>query len=200
MNYLAHILVSGDSADHQVGGFLGDFVKGPLSGAWPLAVEQGIWLHRKLDAWSDQDSTFKAVAELLGAPHRRIAPIIIDLAIDHFLCLQWSQFHDQSLASFTKDFYQNLSRFESILPKSAQIWLQHAQNTDLLAGYGNLPRLGRIVDSMEMRRRRPLGLDQAFVAFLQHYDEVAEGFEALFPMLQQRARQHLNELPEHFDH
>ena len=53
MNYLAHILLSGDNLDIQVGGLLGDFVKGPLQGQYPEKVEQGIALHRKLDVYTD---------------------------------------------------------------------------------------------------------------------------------------------------
>ncbi|KKM01805.1 hypothetical protein LCGC14_1790730, partial [marine sediment metagenome] len=49
MNYLAHIYLSGDHPEVMVGGLLGDFVKGPLRGQLPRAIEEGIALHRKID-------------------------------------------------------------------------------------------------------------------------------------------------------
>ena len=39
MNYLAHIALAGDNPEYQVGGLLGDFVRGPLIGKYSPAIE-----------------------------------------------------------------------------------------------------------------------------------------------------------------
>ena len=52
MNYLAHIFLSGSSPKSRIGGFVADAVKGRYDN-YPLAMQLGIWLHRKVDEFTD---------------------------------------------------------------------------------------------------------------------------------------------------
>ena len=45
MNYLAHIFLNGEDPEHQIGGFIGDFVKGDPKGRFTPGIEHGIKLH-----------------------------------------------------------------------------------------------------------------------------------------------------------
>ncbi|GAA6169076.1 ACP phosphodiesterase [Sessilibacter corallicola] len=174
-------MVVGSNPDHQIGAFLGDFVKGPLSTERPLHIEQGIWHHRQLDAWSNQHEGMRECAAEFGEQHRRVAPILLDLFIDHFLCRNWQQFHNTSLREFSRQFYQDLSTRETFLPERALNWLVYAQKKDLLMGYGELERLKNIVRSMDERRRKPLGLTAAFEAGVSQYSLLEKRFFDLFP-------------------
>ena len=88
MNYLAHILLSGDNLDTQVGGLLGDFVKGPLQGQYPESVEEGIFLHRQLDAFTDAQPEVRNLIRTFSTQWRRFAGIIIDIVFDHLLAMK----------------------------------------------------------------------------------------------------------------
>ena len=52
MNYLAHILFSGEDKDIQLGNFIGDAVKGSYD-HYPERIREGIALHRRMDQYAD---------------------------------------------------------------------------------------------------------------------------------------------------
>ena len=79
MNYLAHIALAGANPEHRVGGLLGDFVRGPLSGQLPIAIETGITAHRKLDAFVDQQPEIQLFLRRFEKPMRRYAGIVADV-------------------------------------------------------------------------------------------------------------------------
>ena len=54
MNYLAHIFLSGNDRCIQIGNFIGDGVKGDGYKQYPRKFQQGILLHREIDAFSDR--------------------------------------------------------------------------------------------------------------------------------------------------
>ena len=64
MNYLAHFHLSHGNDDWMTGALLGDFVKGPLKGERSKALEQGILLHRKIDAFTDRHPQLNATQQL----------------------------------------------------------------------------------------------------------------------------------------
>ena len=93
MNYLAHLLLSGPDRDMQVGGLLGDFVKGPLKGELPTRVEQGIRLHRHIDTLTDGHPAFMAATRRLPGEWRRYRGILLDIYFDHLLACRWGHYH-----------------------------------------------------------------------------------------------------------
>ena len=68
MNFLAHCLIGArareDDAGLIAGGFLGDFIKGPVPASMPPALQAGVRLHRRIDAYSNQQP------DLLRSAHR----------------------------------------------------------------------------------------------------------------------------------
>ena len=53
MNFLFHMLLSGNDEQLLVGNFIGDFVKGPLQERFEPRIRQGVMLHRQIDSYAD---------------------------------------------------------------------------------------------------------------------------------------------------
>ncbi len=53
MNYLAHLHLAAHTHSSLTGNLLGDFVKGALPTGLAAPFDEGIWLHRKIDAFTD---------------------------------------------------------------------------------------------------------------------------------------------------
>jgi acyl carrier protein phosphodiesterase len=53
MNYLAHAWLSFHQPFVLAGNMISDFVKGKQQYAYPASVQQGIHLHRSIDAFTD---------------------------------------------------------------------------------------------------------------------------------------------------
>ena len=94
MNFLAHAYLGGKVAEHRLGGFLGDFVKGPLDnapGGLPAEVLAGVELHRRLDSFAETHPAFCHSRERISPARRRVAGIMVDLFYDHFLARDWAE-------------------------------------------------------------------------------------------------------------
>lgn len=179
MNYLAHLLLSGPDRDMQVGGLLGDFVKGPLRNELPATIEQGIQLHRRLDSLTDRHEAFIAAATYLPAPWRRYRGILLDIYFDHLLARHWQDFHHQPLEDFCADFYRHLQRHHSILPPRALHFSQVAPQVGWLESYRSANNLPLMLDNVGQRLRRPVPLGNAVPLLAANSEFITEHFLAL---------------------
>ena len=66
MNFLAHFALSSKNQNLSIGSFLGDFVKGRLSGQYNREVEIGIKFHRAVDAYTDHHLLTRLSRERFG--------------------------------------------------------------------------------------------------------------------------------------
>lgn len=65
MNFLAHIYLSDDKPLLQIGNFIADSVKGRQVELYPPTIQEGIRLHRAIDAYTDAHPTVaQSVARL----------------------------------------------------------------------------------------------------------------------------------------
>ncbi len=197
MNYLAHLLLSGDHPDWQLGGFLGDFVKGPLSPApldqlgqpWSAEVVAGIRLHRSIDHFVDHHPLFKQALSRLGPDMRRVGGIALDVCFDHYLASHWSQFHSSSLEDYCQSVYTLLMQQQSRMPDRAQVFSERMQAVNLLAGYQDADIVRQVLERVAGRLRYQTVLDQAYVRLQQHHDDLLADFLDLIPALLQFAQQ-----------
>lgn len=184
MNYLAHIALAGPNSEHRVGGLLGDFVRGPLSGELPAAIETGIKAHRKLDAFVDQQPEVQLFLQRFEKPMRRYAGIVADVVYDHILAREWARYYQQPLHEFCQDFYQQLAVHGDRLPARAQHFLEHAPAIGWLESYSNIENLPLILQRIGMRFRQPVALQEALPVVMQHQAAIEDEFHQLYPRLQ----------------
>lgn len=195
MNYLAHIFLSGPDPEWQLGGFLGDFVKGPLPEAlpdkqgdhWAPGVVSGIQLHRQLDAYVDSWREYQACLEILGRDYRRVGGIALDVFFDHLLVRHWSRFSDVPLSEFSQAFYQLCARHQSRLPESAARFIHRASINDLFQGYGREDMFLPVLERIDQRIRFETNLLPAGEAVLNRYPELEERFLRWMPQLVDKA-------------
>ena len=100
MNFLAHVYLSGNNAPLAVGNLIADRVKGNDNNDFSPMIQKGIFLHRKIDYFTDHHSDFKACVTLLFPIYRHYSRVIVDMYYDHFLACHWKKFHPLPLNSF----------------------------------------------------------------------------------------------------
>ena len=164
-----------------VGGFLGDFIKGPMPGPLPESLATGVRLHRRIDAYSNQHPGIRRSCDRFQGDLRRLAPVLVDIIADHCLARRWGDFHDESLVTFTASSYREISSREAWLPDSGKRFLEHMQRVDLLAGYQDWGVTERALRSVTRRLRRehlnPSMADQVPPML----DSLEADFKAYFP-------------------
>ena len=155
MNYLAHLLLSGPDPDWQLGGLLGDFVKGPLTGERPQAIEDGIRLHRRIDLLSDQHPAYLSALARLGPRWRRLGGIALDIWFDHLLADSWQQWTPGPLETFVDTCWSNFRQRQQWIPENARAFIQRAEQFTLLPGYRDVGVIQRTLERVGQRLRRP---------------------------------------------
>jgi acyl carrier protein phosphodiesterase len=136
LNFLAHLLLAGDDEGLRLGAMLGDFVRGREAlSRFDEDVQRGIMLHRHIDSFTDSLPCVIALRSSLDSPFRRYGGIIIDLAFDHLLALNWSSYSELSLEEFDEAVRKMLARQSDQLPERLQGFMRYADRRGLFAAY-----------------------------------------------------------------
>jgi len=162
---LAHCVLADHAAKHWrvdlqmrqgllAGAVIADFTKGPVNHAWPQALQAGVRLHRRIDAFSNTQQAIKTTCERFPSEYRRYAPIFVDLLADYFLSISWDAFHDESKKVFSAKCYAALTEYEDFLPAHGQRFLQYARQRDLFANYDQWENIQRGLGSVLQRLNR----------------------------------------------
>ena len=135
MNYLAHLHLAAHTRSSLTGNLLGDFVKGPLPTGLEPPFDEGIWLHRKIDAFTDAHPEHRAAVASFEAPWRRFGGILVDMLYDHWLSRHWQQFSPQPLPRFLQQSYGQLLADHHRLPEGLPVPLRRMAEQDRIASY-----------------------------------------------------------------
>jgi len=177
MNFLAHLFLGPRDPERALGSLLGDFVRGPVSSlALPEGVREGIWLHRRIDSFTDSHPLIAQSRTRVSAERRRYAGIMIDMFYDHLLATHWDRFADQSIGAFTAQMYPLLRAQRAVIPDNAWRVIDHMTEHDWLGSYVRMASLHRALDNISLRLRRTNTLPGSASELEQDY----AGFEADF--------------------
>lgn len=147
MNFLAHAALAHDaalrwSADEAqttgllAGAVIGDYVKGRIPTDWPIALQAGVALHRRIDAISNRHFGIQATCNTYPDDLRRYAPIFIDLLADHSLARDWSRYYEKTEKNAVSEAcYKALNAHLDKLPANGIRFASYMQEVDLLANY-----------------------------------------------------------------
>lgn len=188
MNHLAHLLLSGDAPQHQLGNLLGDFIRGSLGtpaihAAYPPAVREGMALHRRIDAYTDAHPRHRRSRQRWPAPWRRYGGILTDVLYDHYLCRHWQRFVHAPLTAFTQQTYTDLLAQRALMPPTASRYVTRLAAVDGLGAYADAAGLGRVLAALDARLRRPANLPAALTRLPTLDTALEADFLAFFPEL-----------------
>ncbi len=193
MNYLAHLTLAaaaGEDPALAAGAFLGDFVKGPLTGKYPRSLEQGLRLHRHLDACSNRDPAMRRSAGRLPMP-LRFAPPFVDVIADHILARQFEHWHGEPLEAFAARQIRHLDDWRRCFPRPATAFLDRLVTDDVLLAYRQRTTIARIAERLGERLSVPAAGDRIMELIASDFDALAGDFAEYYPTLARAARRWL---------
>ena len=135
MNFLAHCTLAYPEAGLIAGGFIGDFIKGPVPDVLPEPLQAGIRLHRRIDAVSNRLPGVALSVRRLDPKLRRAAPVLLDVVADHCLALRWDSHGHGDLTTFAALAYRAIGEFEEFLPAQGSGYFRRFRDADVLARY-----------------------------------------------------------------
>ena len=181
MNHLAHFFLAGDNSNLLIGSFLGDFVKGRLKGERITAVEDGIKLHRAVDAYTDKHAITRVSQRRFENRFRRVSGIMTDIIFDHFLAVHWQKYHPDDLQTFSDTTFAILLGNKEHLPNLAIKTCERMHCSNALLNYRDAKFIDRSFHYLSGRLRRDNPLDEAYGQFLANRDALYADFSEFFP-------------------
>jgi acyl carrier protein phosphodiesterase len=156
MNFLAHLCLANGDSGLMLGGLIGDFVRGRRAlRAFPEPIRQGIVLHRYIDKCTDRSAVVKNLRPQFPREFRRYAGIIIDLAFDHELAVNWWRYMPGSLERFDLETRDLLRDNDEWVPEKLTGFMRYADRYGLFSSYREVDMIMQALAGIGTRLSRP---------------------------------------------
>jgi len=185
MNFLAHLCLANGDSGLMLGGLFGDFVRGRRAlRAFPEPVRQGIVLHRYIDKCTDRSPVIKKLRPRFSREFRRYAGIIIDLAFDHELAINWWRYMPGSLERFDLEVRDLLRDNTGLVPEKLTGFMQYADRHGLFSAYREEDIVLQALTGIGTRLSRPNPLHRVSEIWPELAPEFKPAFRQFFPQIQ----------------
>ena len=183
MNYLAHVFLSGTDTELMIGNFIADAVRGKQLLQFPERVQEGILLHRQIDAFTDRHAVVAQTKNRLRPEYGKYAPVIADMFYDHFLAVNFREISGQDLQTFTQQTYMVLQANFNLMPDRVQQFLPHMMQHNWLLSYSRLQGINQALTGLSRRTSFYSSMETAAQELERNYPLYAADFNQFFPEL-----------------
>ena len=150
MNWLAHVFLSEDNIEHQLGNLLTDPLKGK---AWEGAsehVRKGIETHKRIDTFTDSHPIVsKSKAHL--AKRGPLKGVVLDIVYDYFLSQHWEKFAKVERENFLEAFRTQAPEAILSYPDRAQHVISRVVMNRQLSSYISMDGVEGAFGRIDMR-------------------------------------------------
>jgi len=183
MNYLAHIYLSYNNPELEIGNFIADSVKGNDYLNFPSTIKKGIVLHRKIDTYTDNHPIVRK-AKSYFSQYNHYAGVILDMVLDHFLAKNWAKFHSTLLDQFSNGFYDVLEQNWEVLPIRVQHFYPYMKTQNWLLMYSSIGGISDILFQMNRRTKNISKMNYAVIELVENYETLELLFFSFFEDLE----------------
>ena len=183
MNYLAHLFLSGKEEGIIVGNFLGDLIPKKDVINLPDDIRDGVFIHRHIDAYTDDHPEVRKGVLRLHERHHKYAPVLTDIYYDYFLAKNWPKYTDESLTDFSIRTYAVLQDHAALMPEGVRNYMSRLVAADWLHNYGNLEGIEYTFNRLRKRLSRPELLNGVMESLVEQEADFDREFNIFFPDL-----------------
>ena len=193
MNYLAHLVLSGDDPEILFGNFIGDSVKGNIQQQFSEKIKLGIELHRKIDSFTDHHVLVHQAKAYFVAQFDKYSGVIVDILFDHFLARKFNLFSSDSLPEFSNKVISELEKKKNLFPEGADLFFQYMKKNDVPVIYQDIKGIEKVLEGMTYRIKNRYDLVKAIPILLENYDKLEDIFLDFYPQLKKFVETFLTE-------
>ena len=194
MNFLAHIYLSGTNTNLIIGNFIADHIRGNHFSHFSQEIQQGIFLHRQIDTFTDTHPIVRKSKRRLHKRYGHYRGIIIDIFYDHFLAKNWNTYSAIPLDFFVQEVYQLLENKKEELPKKTQELLPYMIQYNWLYNYQFFDGIEEVLQGMNRRTKLKSHMHLAINDLKELYNEFEEDFTIFFEDLRNFSNQNILEI------
>jgi len=197
MNFLAHLLLSGEKDGIIMGNYVGDFIKGKLTDEktvnWNPDYVIGLKLHRFIDMFTDAHPIVREAKYKVAEVHGRLAGIIIDIYFDYFLAKNFTGFHQETLWKYSHRIYTIIEKSEYLIPEPMIPMVRSMVRQDWLNSYATIEGIDLTFNRMSRRAGFLSAIKSAAVELEKNEAFYYEKFNVFFPELTEKSSDYIAE-------
>ena len=185
MNHLAHIYLAGDDEELVIGNYIADYLRGNNFNTLPPKIIEGVYMHRKIDTFTDEHPKFREATKLIRPTIGKYAGVAVDIYFDYFLAQNWKSFHNSSLPDFADSVYSLIERQWVHIPDKGRRFYTYMVAHNLLYKYGEMETINRVFSGINSRTKFESNLDKAGILLESNKQELEDLFLDFFQDLKQ---------------
>ncbi|MET0635541.1 MAG: ACP phosphodiesterase [Chitinophagaceae bacterium] len=185
MNFLAHAVLSFHDPEILFGQMISDFVKGKKQYEYPINIHQGITLHRRIDAYTDEHPVTIEAKQFFRPAYRLYSGAFVDIVYDHFLANDRQEFGDGQLFTFSQQVYAVLDRHTDLMPPVFAGLFPYMRRENWLLGYAQREGIYRSFRGLVSRSAFMTDSLPAARLFDKYYNELEKCYTSFWPDLKE---------------
>jgi acyl carrier protein phosphodiesterase len=197
MNFLAHILLSGEDEGIVMGNYVGDFIKGRLTDEktanWNKHYVVGLKLHRFIDSFTDTHELVQDAKHLAAKAQGKLAGIVMDIYFDYFLARDFNDFNSEPLHIYAHGIYSLIEKNEHLIPETMIPMVRGMIRQDWLTGYATMEGIDLTFQRLSRRAPFLAPISNAISDLKENESFYHEKFLLFFPELQKKSDQFILE-------
>ncbi|WP_397446369.1 ACP phosphodiesterase [Polaribacter sp. R77954] len=194
MNFLAHLYLSENNTNIMIGNFIADHVRGNQFTHFDKKIQQGIFLHREIDTFTDAHQIVRKSKRRLHKRYRHYDGVIIDIFYDYFLAKNWANYSAIPLDLYTQSVYDLFDKKAAELPKKSQQFITYMIEYNILYNYQYKEGIAKVLNGMNHRTKGKSQMHLAIEDLNLLQTELEEDFTFFFKDLVAFTNQKINEI------
>lgn len=193
MNFLAHILLSGENEGVMMGNYVGDFIKGRLSeektANWNPDYVVGLKLHRFIDSFTDSHPDVREAKDVASVTQGKLAGIVMDIYFDYFLARNFTHYYREPLHIYAHRMYSVIEKNEHLIPETMIPMVRSMIRQDWLNTYATLEGIDTTFHRLSRRAEFLAPISNAVNDLKANEGFYYTKFLSFFPELRRQAGQ-----------
>ena len=186
MNYLGHLVLSGNNDEVLFGNFIGDAIKGNAYLDWPDNIQKGILLHRLIDDFTDNNHYYLKGKRRFYKDYPKMGGVINDIVYDFLL---WQYYIDNGIPSLKKDinrFHTILEKHREDMPKKIKFMYVYMKRDNWLLNYKYEWGIKKALKGIGKRINYSNNLDQSFNIVHENLEDFKNEFQLFYSEIQMK--------------
>ncbi|PQJ81325.1 ACP phosphodiesterase [Polaribacter glomeratus] len=178
----------------MIGNFIADHIRGNIYEGFSKEIQQGIFLHREIDTFTDAHKVVRKSKRRLHKRYRHYDGVIIDIFFDHFLAKNWANYSAIPLDMYTDAINDLFDSISSELPVKSQQFIKYMIEYNILFNYQFEDGIEKVLNGMNHRTKGKSQMNLAIEDLQILHKEFEEDFTLFFKDLLYFTNQKLKEL------
>lgn len=178
----------------MIGNFIADHIRGNNYEGFSKEIQQGIFLHREIDTFTDAHPIVRKSKRRLHERYRHYDGVIVDIFYDYFLAKNWANYSEIPLKIYTQSVYDLFDKIKKDLPIKSQQFIKYMIEYDILYNYKFEEGIAKVLNGMNNRTKGKSQMNLAIEDLKELRHELEADFTTFFKDLVEFTHQKIKEL------